>query len=359
MPLPRLRINPIWLLLGLAIIFGGIAVWLTSKYLQNKERRIEDDVNRRLKGGATVSVVVPTRDLPKGAPVDASLVAAREIQADLVYAETITAEQFDSVAGKKLLRAVEKGRPLRRADVIDDRGTEFADMVQKGRRAITIDIDENNSIAQMVRPGNLIDLLLIVPDASAASANGGTPVGQAQEIVTLLQSVKVVATGQTVKTEAGSVAGTTREQRYANVTLDLSPEDAARTALAQQMGRMRIVLRNPEDQNKFEMFKISTLNLYKSGPMRVDRTSSRVEEEAWDPKTVRYYVGGKSGGGGTANAMNVQIPAGAGISIPNASGGSTNLPIGAPAPGSGASAAAGQSGINVSIPYTQPSGSQP
>src|SRR3954467_3509112 len=126
--LPRLRINKLWLLMAAAVLLGLLATWLAVSYLKNREQRIAAELAQKAKGGPTITVVVPTRNVPKGTPIDQSIVAAREIASDLVYGDTITADQFEQVTGKRLLRDVEQGRPLRRADVFDDRPKDFSDL---------------------------------------------------------------------------------------------------------------------------------------------------------------------------------------------------------------------------------------
>ena len=291
------RMNKMWLLMGAAILLGLAATWVTTQYLKTREQRIEAEAKKRASGGATVPVVVPTRNLQKGAVVDSSVMAARDVLADLVYDETVLASDFGKVEGLKLARAVEQGRPLRRSD-LDIRAKEFAETLPDGTRAITIDIDEINSIAQMVRVGNRVDLMLIVTDTNDPA--GG------QQIVSLMQRVKVIATGQTTVRASGATPqpaapGGGAVQRYSNLTLEVTPEEAARIALAQQMGRIRAVLRNEEDQAVASLGRVSTQTLMRGYSAKVKERSED------DPLTVEYIIGGRSSGGGAAAPQNITV----------------------------------------------------
>src|SRR5438477_406058 len=115
------RINRMWLMLAAAIGLGLFATWLAVSYLKTREARISEEVEARQRGGPTTQVVVPTKDLPRGTMLNESVIAARPIASDLVYEEMITADQYERVAGKRLLRAVQQGRALRRGDIFDDR----------------------------------------------------------------------------------------------------------------------------------------------------------------------------------------------------------------------------------------------
>ena len=128
------RINKMWLLMGAAIVLGLIATWVTTQYLKTREARIEAEAKKRASGGATVEVVVPSRNLPKGAVVDGNTMAVRDVLADTIYDETVLAADFGKVQGSKLARPVEQGKPLRRSD-LDIRAQEFSESLPEGKRA--------------------------------------------------------------------------------------------------------------------------------------------------------------------------------------------------------------------------------
>jgi pilus assembly protein CpaB len=307
-----------WLLMGAAVVLGLIATWVTTQYLKTREARIEAEAKKRASGGTTVEVVVPRRNLPKGAVVDGGSMAAREVVADTIYDETVLASDFGKVQGAKLARPVEQGRPLRRSD-LDIRAKEFSETLADGMRAITIEIDEINSIAQMVRVGNRLDLMLIVSDGD----------GGGQQVLSLLQKVKIIATGQII-TRPGPTDGTqpTAVQRYSNVTFEVTPEDAARIALAQQMGKIRAVLRSDEDQAMGPFAKVTTQTVLRGTASRKKKGGDVDGEDV----IVEYIVGGKgSGGVGTTQNINVNMP---GMAAPM--GPAASLPAGAiagPTPG--------------------------
>jgi pilus assembly protein CpaB len=291
------RINKMWLLMGAAIVLGLLATWVTTQYLKTREARIEAEAKKRASGGTTVEVVVPRRNLPKGAVVDGNTMAAREVVADTIYDETILAADFGKVQGTKLVRPVEQGKPLRRSD-LDIRAKEFSESLPEGKRAITIEIDEINSIAQMVRVGNRLDLMLIVSDNSEGGA------GQ-QQVLSLMQRVKIIATGQII-TRAPPAEGPQPAvaQRYSNVTFEVTPEEAARIALAQTMGKIRAVLRSDEDQVIEPLAKVTTQSVLR-GQFAAGKKKRPGEDG--DETFVEYIIGGKGGGAGVASTQNINV----------------------------------------------------
>lgn len=289
------RINRTWLMLFVAVVMALAAAWLTKQYLDVREKRIQEELADKARGGPTAKVVVPRRDLPGGSPITGDMVAGRSIPADLVSPDMITPDTFEKYDGAKLIRNVERGLPLRSTDV-EEKGRDFSTLLETGSRAITIDIDELNSIAQMVRPGNMVDLFLIMPDLSDLSGNN-------QQITLLMQRVKVIATGQTVRQSEAFAApqpGVPQGvMRYSNLTFEVSPDQAARIALAQQLGRIRAVLRKEPDDEIVKLGKINTKNLL--------RKVSVLDTPEGDEGSVEYIIGGK-GGGGVGNTITVNVP---------------------------------------------------
>jgi len=295
----KLKINRLWALVVVALVLGLLATWLSVTYLRNREAAMQTELAERARGGAVVPVIVATRDLPVGTILDDSVVAAREIQADLVYADTLSAEQFEEVAGKPLLRPALKGRPLLRGQVIDERPQDFAQTIHRGMRAFTMDIDELNSIAQMLKPGDRIDLYLI----SNAPADGSSQANQ--QIYPFLQHVKVVATGRrtnAVATGPNAEAGRPDEQ-FQTVTVEVRPEEAAVIALAQQTGRIRTTLRSPADNTSARFGVLTTAHLLGAAT----RAPGARGASTGAPVRVEYIVGGK-GGAGAAPPININVP---------------------------------------------------
>jgi len=340
------RINKMWLLMGVAVILGLAATWVTLQYLKTREARIEAEAQKRASGGTTVAVVVPTRNLPKGTIVDGNSMAARDVLADTVYDETILAADFAKVQGIRLARPVEQGRPLRQSD-LDIQAKDFAETLAGGKRAITIEIDEINSISQMARVGNYIDLMLIVSEGS--DGGGG------QQVLSLLQRVKIVATGQTI-TRAAPADGSrpAAPQRYSNVTFEVTPEEAARIALAQQMGRIRAVLRGDEDRAIEPLARVNTQTVLR-GYGAAGKKKGKGGDE--DELTVEYIIGGRGSGSGVAPSQTINVnmpamPAGAPAQTASVPPGAIATPGQVTVPGVGTFPYPSVPGVNAPAPGT-------
>lgn len=317
-PLPKINIDKTWLMLGAAVVLSLLAAWLTLQYLNYKTSAIEAEVSAKAKQskGEPVAVVVPTGDMPPGTLLEDSVVASREVNSDFVYEDTIRVADFDNFKGHVLIKPVARGRPLRRQDVREI-FSDFAGTVPEGKRAMTIEIDELNSIANMVQPGNLVDLMIVL-SADANPGGTGSAAGSAgQVVVPFMEKMKVLATGQTITHEDQGLGGgqTGRRVSYNNLTLEVSPSEAARLTLAHELGKVRAVLRNEKDPGEVDFGTVNARNLLaeiqeKARQRKLAETNSSTVGDSVSGY-VEYIIGGK-GGGGISQPMSVPLAEGIG-----------------------------------------------
>ena len=112
-------------------------------------------------------------------------------------------------------------------------GPTFASRVAVGRRAMTVPVDEINSISGLLEPGDQIDLIVTI-DRKGKKLT-----------LLLLQSVQVMATGQ--RAVDGPKDG--ERKQYSTVTINTTPEQAKNVIIARDIGKVTALLRNPDDKN--------------------------------------------------------------------------------------------------------------
>src|SRR5690606_3689521 len=184
-----------------AIGFGALAVFGARGYLAER-LAIERARLEPARTTATVAVVVARRDLEAGALVDPESMAVREIPADLVPGSAVLPERFDEHAGARITQPMRSGEPLLAQAIAGVDDATFSSRIRPGIRAMSVLVDEVNSVSGMLQPGDRIDLLFTV----RPPVGPGTP--PAQEVTsTLLQDVAVLATGRQVRAEAGEPGG--------------------------------------------------------------------------------------------------------------------------------------------------------
>ncbi len=226
----RLRPSKTWVILGVALVIGVLAAIAARSFLSSQMAAIEARGR-----GDKVNVVVAKRELKRGDKLSSDNVAVRPIPVEYSQSSAISPNDFERIEGQALAYPIKAGEMILWGLMEGKKVPTFSARVENGRRAITVPVDEINSISGMVEPGDVIDLLVTVSQ------------GTKKVIGSLLQSVQVIATGQRSVDDPKSG----ERRQYSTVTLLTTPEDAENIILAREAGKLTALLRNPQDKKPF------------------------------------------------------------------------------------------------------------
>lgn len=186
-----------------------------------------------------IEVVVAKRELRRGELVSGETMAVRRIPKEFVAGSAIVPERFDSYVGARLNTALRSGEPLLHAAMDGVDAATFSSKVRQGIRALTVSVDEVNSLSGMLQPGDRIDLHFTARPAMRAGSPPPTEL-----TVPLLQDIQVLATGRHVRPTLDDGSG----RGYTAITVEVTPQQAQRLIVAQRSGRLTALLRNREDR---------------------------------------------------------------------------------------------------------------
>jgi pilus assembly protein CpaB len=156
----------------------------------------------------------------------------------------------DIPAQQLLLDSVVSGDPTKAG---------LAGLVPAGYRAISILTNDEIAVSEFVRPGDKVDIQLVLPDAALNKQSGLQQVprpqgGDLSEARTVLQDVLVLTVGSTLgdpamaqaaASESGSGGRPSEPSR--TISLAMTPEQIAQFALARSLGSFYLSLRAPDD----------------------------------------------------------------------------------------------------------------
>ena len=111
-------------------------------------------------------------------------------------------------------------------------------LLSPNQRAMTVKVDEASGVAGFLTPGNRVDVVVVV-DMGEYNKD---PIAKL-----LFQNLKVLGTGQKLENLPGD-----KPQIVPTVTLEVTPEQGERLALAAQEGRISLVLRGQGDEQLVE-----------------------------------------------------------------------------------------------------------
>ncbi|MES2161630.1 MAG: Flp pilus assembly protein CpaB [Pseudomonadota bacterium] len=221
------KVNKTWAVLGIALAIGLLAAVATRSFLSTQVAEIEARNQHQI-----VSVVVAKTELAQNTVLTNKNVAVRKIPVEYAHSGAVLPADFERIDGSAIAFQVKAGEMIMWSQMAGKRAPTFSARLDKGQRAITVVVDEINSISGMLEPGDLIDLMFTVDQ------NGK------KVVLPLLQSMQVMATGQRSVDDPKSGERT----QFATVTLDATPDQAKNIIIARETGKLTALLRNPEDK---------------------------------------------------------------------------------------------------------------
>ena len=273
------QINRSWVILVGAVIFGGLAVFASSRYISqtisNERAKLNPNVEM-------IDVVVAKGELERGSNVGSDNMAVRQVPREYVPGTAVTPEQFANIEGARLAVDMRSGEILLRGTLEGADSSTFATKVRDGVRAMTVAVDEVNSLSGLLQPGDRIDLFFTARPPGRENAIRNT-----ERTSLLMQNVLLLATGRQVRPAITDSTAPGVSRSYSTVTVEASPLDAQRLILAQKAGSLTAVLRGPSDKSPLLAAAMDSRDLFGARPMHV---AGRVGPNA------EVIVGGRGGG---------------------------------------------------------------
>lgn len=182
----------------------------------------------------TVPVAVAGADLPWGAVLTKETIKTVTYLRDNLPAGYFT--DTSTLAGRTILYPIKTNEPIlaSRLAPIDFKGGGVAAVVAKDKRAMAVKVDKVIGVSGFIHPGNRVDVLVTL----AGQGKVTSPIAK-----TVLENVLVLATG-TQTEQAG------KKEKAAPVdviTLEVTPEEGEKLALAAAEGNLQLSLRNFAD----------------------------------------------------------------------------------------------------------------
>jgi pilus assembly protein CpaB len=243
-------VNRNFLYLGGAILLGIVASLMAVHYI-NKQVA----ARTQTRPTETRQVVVPVHDLEKGASISQDDIAVREVPAEFVPADALTPDNYEDYLGQVLRVPLAQGAPIGGSAV--DRVTDhFSNVIEPGKVAYSIQVDESNSVSGLIVPGDHLDILQLLDGENS------------EQIRPLLGDEPVLATGKRAKGLRSSNPDGD-DDTYSNITLGLAPNDAQRLGMAMKVGELRVMLRPAGANDDYNLKLLSKAELLRQGrPVR-------------------------------------------------------------------------------------------
>ena len=214
--------------LVVALILGGIAAVLTRNWLVNHSR-----LNAAQAGAGTI--VVAAAPLSFGTQITTDNVKEIPWSATALPEGAFATRQEMLNGGRRMaLVSIAPNEPVLRGRITaPGQRAALSSMLDPGKRAVTVRVDDVRGVAGFIQPGDRVDVVLIRTEAESKIKEGYSDV--------ILQYAKVLAIDQITgeRTEQPTIAKA--------VTLEVSAEEAQKILLATNVGRLTLILRQPAE----------------------------------------------------------------------------------------------------------------
>lgn len=262
-------------ILILAIGSGGAASILTYRILKN--RRVAD-LTRGTTPAPTFPLVVAAVKLPYGSVLQPEHLNTVEWASTVRPEGSFTDPQ--AVLGRAIIENVVPGEPILESRLAPkDSGGGLASVIPKGKRAVSVRVNEIIGVAGFVLPRTRVDVLV--------SVNPGGEKGRSAAKM-ILQNVEVLAAGQKIEQDAEGKPETVNV-----ITLLVNPEEAEKLTLAGNEGEIQLALRNSLDLDSVITSGANLSTLVQGGRREAARRADRPAPRPPAAPTVEVIRGNK------------------------------------------------------------------
>ncbi|MDP3425956.1 MAG: Flp pilus assembly protein CpaB [Humidesulfovibrio sp.] len=211
--------------LGLALVLALCAGVLVFQWLEAKSTADRDLAVK------TAPLVVAARELPAGVKLAPDMLRIQN------YPETMMPAQryatVKEVEGRILASGMSANEPLTPSRLAGEAAAGgISAVITHGKRAMAVKGNKVMGLAGLIRPGNMVDVLVTL-------SLGDDPSKVMTKVV--LENVPVLAAGSQMTTESD-------DSGHSDIyTLELTPQESEKVALASTQGTLHFALRNASD----------------------------------------------------------------------------------------------------------------
>src|SRR5215475_11034765 len=263
----------------IGLLFAVVVALGLSTYVYKQFKQVSST-----KPAATGHIVVAASALQIGTRVEASNLRLINWPTDEPIAGMFT--RIEDCANRALITPVAPNEPILDSKLAPkESGAGLPAVIPEGMRALSVAVNDVVGVAGFVTPGTMVDVLV--------TGKANTSGNNSEQSITrmILENVRVLAAGQKIEQD--------REGKPATVpviTLLVTPEDAAKLAMASTEGKIQLALRNTVDSKRVEPPSVLEANLFSGGSAPAPATKKVAKAPAPPPPspyTIEVITGNK------------------------------------------------------------------
>jgi pilus assembly protein CpaB len=215
-----------FILLGIAVLLALFTSVLLYNWLEQQRASLRSGELQAVRL-PTAPVAVAAVDLFWGTPLTGDMIKLVPFPSDSL--PTGAFSTIEGVQGRVLITNITANEPILGNKLAAPDVTQggIAAVTQAEKRAMAVRVDEVVGVAGFINPGNRVDVLVTLQQTLSQTK-------------TVLQNVLVLATGTQLEARGNG----TKPQQVRVITVEVTPEEAEKLALAAHEGKVTMALRN-------------------------------------------------------------------------------------------------------------------
>lgn len=230
----------------ISIVLTVFAILLIYTYVDQEKARFQAGL------GTLVPVLVSKQNVSENVQLEEAMFEVRQIPKKFVQPNFISSPEDikDTVSAVPIA----EGEMLTTTKLVFlGLKTGLAPIISRNKRAISIRATTNNSVGNLIKPGDRIDIISVI-DVTEGN--------QVDTIIkTVLQDVLVLSIGEVINNQTRrfepkgpfnaciQIRNNEQDSRYTNLTVEVTPKEAQMLIGLAQGGQISYSLRNPNDRD--------------------------------------------------------------------------------------------------------------
>lgn len=225
------------IILVIAIALALITSVMVFRYLDSMEQ--EAEVKNM------TEVVMSNIKIPPGTKITTDMLRTEMVNEELVRLDTITS--YDQVVGQYAIDHILAGELISKERILEDSYSALEMNLKGNNRAITTQVEAQHSVANLIKPGDYVDIMVYLPAISDTNR-----IARPNITKLIMQKIELLAIDKNVfRTEERSLNSEEGPSapKTILVTLSIPVFDIEKLFLAEQEGTLKLALRPIEDEN--------------------------------------------------------------------------------------------------------------
>lgn len=255
-----------WVLVGFIIFF--ICVIIKNYTLSEDSKRGDAQL---------VSVLFAKCDIDAGEGFRECDLVIRKLPERYAHRRMVPQAMQDFLLSQIALVSIKKGDPILWDHLNLEENKPFSDYIGVSERAISIRVDELNSIQGLIQPSDKIDIMTLVqpqdPDAEPS-------------LKIIAQNITVLLVDGSSNPIVGAIHSSHSGIIPTTLTLKVNPTQAAIIAYAQTQGRLLLSLRNRHDHFLVDIDPVNAANLQELQDATISPIKPQVIKDCNEQKSI-------------------------------------------------------------------------